>query len=229
MSRRVLRRIAATACMVLIAGAAQAQTLTVEVERSSPLSEGDLRNAVGSAPLTIVSRGAKTTIITDTAGYKHLLADETIQTVRLVSGTVATRAGEIDAEVFKVRLLTAAPGPAAAVEATAARNASHTAQLVSRRALKETLQPQSGLGPGKLLVIGRDTAEHELTRSVIDDPRLVRYEARGADGRITGRRDFYRRNVELSVVMPAEAGIASLSIVGTDLDGQKELARVPVR
>lgn len=214
---------------------AASEKLAVEV---SSVGEDTLRNILEDSPLTIVRTGPTTIIETDGAGYKRLLAEDGLAVVRLVAGqtTAALMAqrrasDETDAIEFVVRLRTASAQalPDGAINAAAAQNASHSAQIVSRRRLKENLPPVDDFGPGMLLVRGLDNKGTEISRVVVQDPRLVRYEAVGADKRLTGRRDFLRVDARLHVTIPYDPRVATLSIAGDTAAGEKELARVPVR
>jgi hypothetical protein len=226
----------AAALAFFAAGVVQAQTVTVEIEfaAGAAVSETSVRDALAGAPAhVVVASGRTITVETDTAGYSHLLANAAIRSARVVSGAPleASRGdqGPLDLMQFRVRLSTSAPGGDQAIEGAALRGASHAAQLISRRAANDAAPPASPFGPGKLMVRGLNAGGREVARSVIDDPRLVRYEARNADDRLTGRRDFYRRDVELAVALPNSA-IAVLSISAPDgAGGERELARVAVR
>jgi hypothetical protein len=225
----------AAALAFFAAGTVQAETVTVEIEFAAPagVSETRVRDALGGAPARLLASGGTITVETDTAGYKHLLANSAVRSVRVVSGAPLEGSrddqGPLDLVHFRLRLSTSAPGGNQAIEGAALRAASHAAQLISRRPARDARPPVSPFGPGKLMVRGLNAGGREVARSVIDDPRLVRYEARDANHRLTGRRDFYRRDVELAVALPG-SGIAELSIAAPDeAGGERELARVAVR
>ncbi len=62
------------------------------------------------------------------------------------------------------------------------------------------------LADGKLLVAGTDETGAILAWSLTTDPRIVRAEVPGADGRLTGR-VLYRGSADLLAVLPASSSI----------------------
>lgn len=231
MSHWHLRRAAAAAvCGLLLANPAQAQTLTVEVELNAAPSadETALRSVLDGSPIRLVARGATTTIETDAPGYKKLLADENIRSVRLVAGTVPP--ATTNSIEFQIALTTAREGPGTpALELNAARAARHSARVVSRG-------PSSGLPrmaeqprPGALTVRGLARDGEEIGRAVIEDPRVVRFEAAGANGRLSGRRDFIRAEAQFRVALPADPRVATLTISDFIDGAEREIARMPAR
>lgn len=66
--------------------------------------------------------------------------------------------------------------------------------------------------PWHLVVAGLDARGHELVRTVIADPRIVRHEAVDADGAFTALQILYRNRVRFTVQLPDDPEIAWLQV-----------------
>lgn len=111
-----------------------------------------------------------------------------------------------------------------------AQRAAASARITSRKRLKALLLAPGDGGPGKLLVRALDNSGRELSRAVVDDPRLVRAEAFGSPGRRAPRReDFVRANVRLNVTLAYHATMAGLTISDFNSGEEKQIAALAAR
>ena len=116
------------------------------------------------------------------------------------------------------------------VPAAADATAGHTAEIVWQRTGEAPAVQPNEIGPGMLVVQGLTAVGVEIVRAVIADPRLIRYEAVGDGGALSGRRDFLRVDALFGVTLPADARIATLEIAVPDgSGGLRLLARTVTR
>ncbi|MEJ8571882.1 hypothetical protein [Microbaculum marinum] len=234
-ARRAL--LAAIACLLCFGMAAPKESVSAEqllvrvaFDQDTALDGAiaQLADIAKPAPLTFVAeRRTGLLIRTSRNGYERLLADPDLRTVRLVRGNVPARQQETPHEfvTYEIRLNASETG-AEAVAASELAATPYTASVVGRRTGAAVAPPAREAGPGMLLVRALDTAGEELYRTVVPDPRLVRYEAVDEDGRFTGRTDFYRTEATVRADIPADPAIAALRITAPSKGAAAGVAEV---
>ena len=244
-----VRRLA-LALLLVMAGAwpaAHAQSedpgtyvVAVEPDPGEPRGLADiLADVLDGAPLSIRRQGTPTTLETDGIGYQRLLASPSLATVRLLSTSLAqandARAapGETRSDLvslrIEIRTRPVSGPPRQGISAAESRDATHSARIVQRRRYSDWLPPSPPPGPGMLVVTGRNGQGDVIWQRVVKDPRLVRFEASGPGGRLTRRRDFIRTRAELTVAVPRDPRVVTVSIADPPgSGGARELARMPM-
>lgn len=103
-----------------------------------------------------------------------------------------------------------APGPAAPTGQTkAAPLMTVVGEKISTGTVRRERQPQ--LSDDQLVIVQRGSDGRALDWVMVPDPRLVRAEIPGADGRLTGK-IVHRANTELLVAIPQLAAAVKLSV-----------------
>jgi len=192
-----------------------------------------LDSTLAGAPRTIHSVSTLSAVVsTTTIGYERLLSDPRFVTVRALSGTapsISTAPSTSAASTeWTIRLRTTASNGFTldTVPAATDATAGHTAEIVAERDSEASIVQPNTIGPGMLVVRGLAADGAEVARSVVADPRIIRYEAVGADGELSGRRDFLRVDALFSVTLAADARIVSLEVAASDGGGGlRRLAR----
>lgn len=180
------------------------------------------------APLHFVDReGAVIFVRTSRNGYERLLADPDLNTVRVVR----TQSKRHNQEAKRSKEYISYELRLAATEAVAAEDVSSTAYaaVIVNRRTGEGAPSKLTLGPGMLLVRAVDERGEELHRTVVADPRLVRFEAVTRGGQFAGRADYYRTTALLVAQFPKDLGIAELEIVSGSDREMRLVSKVSVR
>jgi hypothetical protein len=118
------------------------------------------------------------------------------------------------------------PGATSAVIAPDARPASAAFLLLERRSvpgeLRRLRSPQ--LSSDQLVAIGVDAAGRESDWQLVKDPRIIRAEGAGADGRLSGQ-VLHRTDAEFLLTVPAGNGFTSIRIYETAWTGSQYVLR----
>ena len=113
----------------------------------------------------------------------------------------------------------ALPSPAAAQYG----NAPGRVALLSRAVRREGALPKqrsAELSPTQVVVVALDAEGRMRWCGVVEDPRLLRAEAPGPDGELTGQ-VIYRESAEFVVNYPDDEAITEVRLYHPDWDGQK--------
>ena len=118
------------------------------------------------------------------------------------------------------------PGATAAVIVPGARLATAGFLLLERRPVTGDLPRQRSpqLSSDQLVAIGVDATGREIDWQLVKDPRIIRAEAAGADGRLSGQ-VLHRIDAEFLLTVPAGNAFAAIRIYETAWTGSQYLLR----
>ncbi|HEX8146368.1 MAG TPA: hypothetical protein VF591_04115 [Pyrinomonadaceae bacterium] len=103
------------------------------------------------------------------------------------------------------------------------RNAPGRVALLRAATRREGALPRqrsAELSPTQVVVVALDAGGHMRWCGLVADPRLLRAEAPGPDGELTGQ-VLYRESAEFVVQYPDDPAVAEVRLYHPDWDGQK--------
>jgi hypothetical protein len=168
------------------------------------------------APLGNNAVGSRVTLSERVRG---LLAESGVEVGAAASPAASSARSHRELKVSWEADKAALPRPAAAQN----RNAPGRVALLSasaRRAGALPKQRSAELSPTQVVVVALDSEGRMRWCGLVEDPRLLRAEAPGPDGELTGQ-VIYRESAEFVVQFPDDEAIAEVRLYHPDWDGQK--------
>ncbi len=166
-----------------------------------------------------ICRGGTTLIVRNSITVCTLLA--------LATSFAPAKADDTEtAQALSLRLVMPASAPSAATVGPQLKSApappARSVSVIEQRKIQGRPQQQRSpsLSEDQLVVVGLDASEHEIARTIIPDPRLVRAEGIGPKGQMTGQK-LYLEVVDFPLVLPDDPRIVAIQVfqprwTGTD-------------
>lgn len=228
-----MRSILLVVPMLLSASLASAEEAPLSVFVSAPHSIEDthielIRNELRDIPLTFLEIDPTYVVIsTNRQGLERLKSISQFSVVRPVDNDLPNKDTEVQSVTRYVVSLGRIGSGSRFSTPQEAHNAKFSARVKSRKSLGSLEVSADPVRRGDLVVEGFDSSGALLERTVVRDPRVVRYEEFDQRGHLIDRRELLKNAADVEFVLPDNPRLALIRLsVATSKKEKRAIAEV---